>query len=107
MSKYGKPQQIVTEKCPSYKAALKEINMQNLQETKRYSNNKVENFHLHFRRREKMMNRFRSMRSLQKFTSIQFTFLNHFSHQRHLKKRAHFKELRQVLLNVWNGILVA
>ena len=37
------------------------------------------NLHLHFRRREKMWNKFRSMHSLQKFTSIHATFLNHFN----------------------------
>ena len=39
-------------------------------ETVRHLNNRAENSHLPFRRRERAMSRFRSMRSLQKFVSI-------------------------------------
>jgi len=92
---YGKPREIVTDKLKSYRAALKILNMENLQNTTQYHNNQVENSHLHFRRREKGMNKFRLMQTLQKFTSIQATFLNHFNHQRHLETRLTFKKLRQ------------
>jgi len=68
------PKCIVTDKLRSYKAALREINMDHFQETKQYQNNQIENSHLHFRRREKMMNTFRLARSLEKFTAIQSTF---------------------------------
>ena len=77
---YGKPQEIVTDKLRSYKAALKILNMEHLQNTTQYLNNQVENSHLLFRRREKMWNKFRSIQSLQKFTSIQSSFLNNFNH---------------------------
>lgn len=63
-----------------------------LQNTHQYSNNQIENSHLHFRRREKMMNKFRSYESLQKFTSIHTTFLNHFNHQRHIENRHNLKK---------------
>ena len=53
------------------------------------------------------MNRFRSMGSLQKLTAIQSTFQNHFNHQRHIEKRAHFKSLRQTSVDVWNEVLMA
>ncbi|MCB1652174.1 MAG: IS6 family transposase, partial [Alphaproteobacteria bacterium] len=66
-----------------------------LQNTQQYKNNRAENSHLHFRRREHGMNRFRSMRSLQKFVSIYSSFLNHFNHQRPLETRQTFKNLRQ------------
>lgn len=107
MSRYGKPKEIVTDKLPSYKAALKELNLQHLQNTGQYQNNQAENSHLHFRRREKIMNKFRSMRSLQKFTAIQSQFQNHFNHQRHIETRSIFKNLRQSSLNAWKEILVA
>ena len=101
------PQQIVTDKLGSYRAALRELNLEHIQETRRYKNNQVENSHLHFRRREKMMNRFRSMHSLEKFTAIQSQFQNHFNHQRHIEKREHFKNLRQSSVDAWNEVLVA
>lgn len=106
MSRYGRPKEIVTDKLPSYGAALKELNMKHLQETGRYKNNQVENSHLHFRRRERGMNKFRLMQSLQKFTAIQSSFLNHFNHQRHLENRNNYKKLRQNSVEQWRGICV-
>ncbi len=104
MSRHGKPKEIVTDKLSSYKAALKDMGVVSLQNTQQYKNNQVENSHLHFRRRERGMNKFRSMQSLQKFTSIQAFFLNHFNHQRHLETRQNFKNLRQNSLDIWQAI---
>jgi putative transposase len=96
----------VTDKLPSYKAALRDIGAMSLQNTKQYHNNKIENSHLHFRRRERGMNKFRSMHSLQKFVAIQSSFLNHFNHQRHIEKRENFKNLRQNSVDAWQNIYV-
>ena len=43
MSRHGEPKEIITDKLPSYKAALRDLNANNLQETGRYKNNQVEN----------------------------------------------------------------
>ncbi len=48
VKRYGKPHEIVTDKLPSYEAALKELNLKQLQNTERYKNNQVENSHLTF-----------------------------------------------------------
>lgn len=104
MSQHGRPKEIVTDKLASYGAALQKLNMKHLQETGQYKNNQVENSHLHFRRRERGMNKFRLMRSLQKFTAIQSSFLNHFNHQRHLENRQNFKNLRQNSVDTWQEI---
>jgi len=68
MRKHGQPEVIVTDGLLSYGAALKEIGATDRQETGRWLNNRVENSHLPFRRRERAMLRFRPMRSLQKFS---------------------------------------
>tara|TARA_B100000686_G_scaffold352587_2_gene455108 strand:- start:2727 stop:3425 length:699 start_codon:yes stop_codon:yes gene_type:complete len=107
VSKYGKPKEIVTDKLKSYRAGMRDLNMVDIHETQQYKNNQVENSHLHFRRREKMMNKFRLARSLQKFTAIQSVFQNHFNHQRHIEKRQYFKDLRQTSVDVWNELLIA
>jgi putative transposase len=104
MSRHGRPKEIVTDKLPSYKAALRNIGAMDLQNTRQYKNNQVENSHLHFRRRERGMNKFRLMRSLQKFTVIHSSFLNHFNHQRHLENRQTFKNLRQNSVDSWKEI---
>ena len=104
VKRYGLPKEITTDKCPSYGAALKDLDLKHVQNSTRYANNQVENSHLHFRRRERGWNKFRSMRSLQKFTSIHGSFLNHFNHQRHLENRVQFKNLRNASLVQWQEI---
>ena len=70
MCRYGQPEQIVTDRFPSYRAALRELGASDLQATGRLLNNRVENSHLPLRRREWAMLRFRRMRSLQKFAAV-------------------------------------
>jgi len=101
LSKYGSPLEIVTDKLTSYRAALRDLNLLNRHETGQYQNNQSENSHLHFRRQERAMCRFRTISSLQKFTSIHASIFNHFSHQRHLETRYNFKRLRAQSLNDW------
>ncbi len=107
LSKYGKPHEVVTDKLGSYRAALREFGYSGIHETGQYKNNLCENSHLHFRRRERAMNRFRSVGSLQKFTSIQSQFHNHFQHQRHLETRLTFKKLRDQSLSDWEKLCAA
>ena len=52
MRKHGRPDVIVTDRLRSYGAALKEIGNADRQETGRWLNNRAENSHLPFRRRE-------------------------------------------------------
>jgi putative transposase len=54
------------------------------QEVGGWANNRVENSHLPFRRRERAMLRFRQMNSLQKFASVHSKLHNHFAQERHL-----------------------
>ena len=82
MRRYGSPNEIVTDKLGSYGAAAKELGCSEKQVTKRWANNRVENSHLPFRRRERAMLRFRRMHSLQKFASIHASFHNLFNSQR-------------------------
>jgi hypothetical protein len=84
MKHYGKAEVLVTDKLRSYGAAMKVIGNANKQETGRWLNNRGENSHQPFRRRERAMRRFRSMRSLQKFTAVQASLHNHFNLQRQL-----------------------
>ena len=51
MKRYGAPDQIVTDKLPSYKAAFRDPGIANRQATARWLNNKAENSHQPLRRR--------------------------------------------------------
>ncbi len=44
------------------------------------------------------MQRFRRMRSLQKFASVHSSVFNHFNHDRHINRRSAFKEYRAAAL---------
>jgi len=57
------------------------------QEIGRWANNRVENSHLPFRRRERALTRFRRMKSLQKFASVHANVHSHFNLERHLVDR--------------------
>jgi putative transposase len=107
MKRYGKPHVIVTDRLRSYRTALKIIGNEASQETGRWKNNRCENSHLPFRRREQGMLKFRRLRSLQKFTSIHASVHNHFNHERHLNKRETFKIQRNAALADWRQLSAA
>ena len=107
MRKHGLPNKIITDKLISYGAALKIIGASTLQDTMQYLNNRSENSHLSFQRRERAMLRFRRLTTLQKFTSIHSQIFNHFNHQRYLQKRNNFEELRNASLSEWRGLCAA
>ena len=70
MKRYGHAEEIVTDRFPSYRAALRDLGADDRQITGRWLNNRVENSHLPLRRRERAMQRFRRIRSLQKFAAV-------------------------------------
>jgi len=107
MRRYGSPNKIVTDKLRSYSAAAKELGCLEKQVTERWANNRVENSHLPFRRRERAMLRFRRMDSLQKFASIHASFHNLFNSQRSLSKRSTFKLKRDAALKEWRSLLIS
>ncbi len=107
MKRYGLPQEIVTDRLPSYRAALRELGGTDLQITGRWLNNRVENSHLPFRRRERAMLRFRQMRSLQLFAAVHSSVHNHFNQERHLYRRDNFKLNRATALAEWRQLCAA
>ena len=101
MKRYGSPKVIVTDRLRSYGAALKIIGNADKQAVGRWKNNRAENSHLPFRRRERGMLRFRRMRSLQKFVAVHSSIHNHFNQERHLYSRENFKLNRSAALSEW------
>ena len=105
MKRYGPPHVIVTDRLKSYRAAMKIIGNQATQEVGQWKNNRCENSHLPFRRRERAMLKFRLERSLQKFVSIHSSVQNHFNHERHLNSRDNFKLQRNAALVEWRQLV--
>jgi putative transposase len=107
MRKHGRCALFVTDKLRSYGAALKDLGVADRQETGRWLNNRAENSHMPFRRRERAMQRFRRIRSLQKFASVHASVTNHFNTDRSLTSRAIFKANRAAALAEWRDLCTA
>ena len=68
LKRHGSPDAITTDGLRSYRAAMKDLGNEHKKEVGRWANNRVENSHLFFRRRERAMLRCRRMKkTLQKF----------------------------------------
>jgi len=103
MKRHGRPETIVTDRLRSYGAALKDLGRGDDREMGRWLNNRAENSHLPFRRRERAMLRFRRMHTLQKFASVHASIHNHFPTERHLQDRNAYKITRAAALAEWRG----
>lgn len=104
LKRHGQAEIIVTDGLKSYPAAMREFGNENRREMGRWKNNRVENSHLPFRRKERVMQRFRRMKSLQKFSSVHANVHNHFNSQRHLVDRQTFKESRSAAFAEWQNL---
>ena len=104
MKRYGRPKVIVTDRLRSYGAAMKVIGNLERQECGRWLNNRAENSHQPFRRREGAMARFRDIKTLQKFASAHASIHNHFNQERHLNRREIFKQYRSAALAEWRQL---
>ena len=104
MKRYGRPWSIVTDRLRSYPAAMKVIGTRRRQECGRWLNNRAENAHQPFRRREGAMARLRNIKTLQKFASVHASIINHFNHVRHLNRREILKQNRSAALAEWRQL---
>jgi putative transposase len=104
MKKYGRPQGIVTDRLRACSAVMKEIGARDRHEVGARLNNRAENSRQPFRRRERAMQRFRSMKTLQKFSSVHAQVHNHFNQERHLVTRSVYKQRRSAALAEWRAV---
>ena len=107
LKRHGPADEIVTDHLRSYGAALRELGISEKQETRRWANNRAENSHQPFRRRERAMLRFRRIRTLQKFASVHASVFNHFNQERRLSSRQNFKANRAAALAEWRQLCAA
>ena len=105
LKRHGKAEAIVTDGLRSYPAAMRDLGNLDRREMGRWQNNRAENSHLPFRRRERAMQRFRQMKSLQKFASVHASLHNHFDSERHLVDRQTFKLRRSAAMAEWGSLV--
>ena len=104
MKNFGLPQSIVTDRLRAYSAAMKEISAADRHQVGGRLDDRAENSHQPFRRRERAMQRFRSMKTLQKFSSVHAQVQNHFNQERHLVTRQVYKQRRSIALTEWRAL---
>ena len=91
LKRYGRPKAIVTDRLRTYRAAMKVIGNVADQECGHWLNNRAENSHQPFRRREGAMAKFRDIKTPQKFAAVHASLHDHFNLDRHLNRRDIFK----------------
>lgn len=84
---------------------MRELGNLGRREVGRWLNNRSENSPLPFRGLERAMQRFRRMKSLQKFASVHASFHNHFSQERHLIHRQTYKLRLAAALAEWQSLV--
>ena len=94
------PTAVVTDKLPSYGAALSDRGMKDKHITG--GRNRAENSHLPVRQRERRMQRFKSAGSAQRFLSTHAAIYNTFNVQRHLISRSTLRQFRADAMTSWN-----
>jgi len=104
LKRHDSPATIITDGLRSYRAAMTALGNADKQQIGRWANNRVENSHLSFRRRERAMLRFRRMKTLQKFASVHADVHNHFNAERHLIDRQTFKQRGAAALAEWQQL---
>jgi len=105
LKRHGPARVIVTDRLRSYRAAMKQLGNQDKQDVGRWLNNRAENSHLPFRRRERAMQRFRRMKTLQRFVATHASVHNHFNQERHLISRQEYRTRRSAALAEWKSLV--
>ena len=101
------PDRIVTDKLPSYGAALRELGLSRQHDFGGRKNNRAENSHRPVRQRERRMQGFKSPGSAQRFLSTHAAIYNTFNVQRHLISRRTLRRFRGEAMNAWLAVTVA
>src|SRR4029079_14206628 len=96
-----KPRRLVTDGLRSYGVAQREVLPEVKHLTSRYLNNRAENSHRPTRRRERQMQRFKSLAQAQRFLSSHGVIYGHFRPRRHLMTAAGYRRARAKMFRIW------
>ena len=101
------PSAFVTDRLPSYGAALRELGLSRHHDFGGRKDNRAENSHQPVRRRERKMQRFKSAGSAQLFLSVHSSIYNHFNIQRYLISRNTLRQFRDAAAAEWCNVVRA
>ena len=106
MKKHGRvPKRFITDKLRSYGAAKREIAPGVEHRSHKGLNNRAENSHLPFRKRERAMQGFRSPGALQRFVSIHSAIRNCFSVPARRRSALTIRYHRLEAFDAWNAVV--
>jgi len=100
----GAPKRIVTDKLRSYCAAKRQLMTNVEHRSHKGLNNRVENSHLPFRKRERTRQGLRSIGSLQHFVSIFSATRNHFVQASSIRSAGLIRAHRKNAIAKWNAV---
>ena len=104
MKKYGAPRSIVTDGLRAYSAAMNESVLRPSGTRSAVGSTIAQRIRISRSRREHAMQRFRSVKTLQKFSSIHAQVHNQFNQERHLVTRQIYKQRRSIALAEWRAL---
>ncbi len=98
------PRVLITDKLGSYGAAKREVLPSVEHRQSRYLNNRAENSHQPTRKRERVMQRFKSAGHAQRFLSAFGPIREHFCPRRHLMTAEDYRAEREARFQVWDEV---
>ena len=101
------PDAFVTDKLPSYGAALSDLGLSKRHDFGGRKNNRAQNSHLPVQQRERRMQSFKSPGSAQRFLSTHAVIYNTFNAQRHLISRKTLRKFRAEATEQWRQAAAA
>jgi putative transposase len=96
------PRVLVTDKLRSYGVAKRELLPRVEHRQSRYLNNRAENSHRPTRRRERLMQQFKSARQAQRFLSAHAFIHGHFHPRRHRTTARTYRSARSTAFRIWS-----
>jgi putative transposase len=101
------PDRLITDDLRSYGAAAHDLGISARHERGPWKNNRAENSHQPTRRRERKMQRFKSLGSAQRFLSAHAVVFNTFNVQRHLTSASTHRIFRAAAMSTWREAVTA
>jgi putative transposase len=95
------PRRLVTDGLRSYGVAQRAVLPDVRHRTSRYLNNRAENSHRPTRRRERQMQKFKSVGQAQHFLSAHGIIYGHFRLRRHLMAASNYRRARAKAFQIW------
>jgi putative transposase len=98
------PRVVITDKLASYPPAIRRVLPNTEHRRHKGLNNRAENSHLPTRKRERVLQRFKSAEHAQRFLGPFSTVSNHFRPRRHLLTASAYRQIRAERQTVWRDI---